>query len=217
MRRLTRCTVAFLKAERGTTLVELAVTLAILGTVMSIVLGILVWAQTAVGRETIRSTTQDQGRLAMESLDRDIRSGNILCAWTDNYGLSVYTQSNGTGSSGTGKWVQYRVQSQTAATSQTQSHSQLPEVLQRREYDSVSGAWKPASPYYWQTIATGIVNTSAPFSLDSSTSYGSRLVNVSLLVNSDSSNVASKTVRMESSLAIRNQSSANPCSSIPSG
>jgi prepilin-type N-terminal cleavage/methylation domain-containing protein len=199
-----------MEAERGTTLVEMAVAMAILGVVMSIVLGILVWAQTAVGRETVRSTTEDQGRVAIESLDRDIRSGQILCVWSDSFGLSVYTQSNGTS-----RWVQYRVQSQTASTSTSQSHSQTPEVLQRREY--VSGAWTPASPYYWRTVATGIVNTSAPFSLDSSTSYGSRVVNVSLLVNSDSSNVASKTTRIESSLAIRNQSSSPACTDVPSG
>jgi len=186
-----------LARESGQTIVELSVAMLIFGIIMAAFLGIMVWVQTALVRETTRSTSVDQVRLATEAIDREVRSGNILCEVSGYYGLSVYTQSNGTT-----RWVQYRVSSQN---------------LQRREYSA--GAWTS-----WRTIASGIVNptpvgmtTDVPFKLDTSTAAGGRVVDVVFLVDSDTTDSASNTVRVESSIAIRNQSTVTPCSALPSG
>jgi prepilin-type N-terminal cleavage/methylation domain-containing protein len=184
--------------QSGVTLVELMVTMMVMGLIAAVFTSVLAVVQRSLVREEARSQTMDQARLGLETLDRDIRSGSILCAVPTtssspsvlaNFGLSVYTQSNGTT-----RWIQYKVASQ---------------ALQRRQY--VSGAWQS-----WRTIATDVVNTSTttPFVIDTSASAGSRLVAVTLLVNAggDASNV-----KLASSLSIRNQSTAVACSAIPSG
>ena len=183
--------------DSGVTLVELVITAAIMGLIAGIFVTVLASVQTGLKREQNRSQTMDQGRLALESIDRDVRSGNILCsvpASPTNFGLTVLTQSNGTT-----HWVQYRVSSN---------------ALQRRQ--------TPLSttfPSTWRTVASGIQNTSTtpPFVIDTSAAMGSRLVNVTLLVNSNTQDRASSSVRFESSYAIRNQSSSTPCSAIPAG
>jgi Tfp pilus assembly protein PilW len=177
-----------LAGESGITLVELAVTTLVMGIIVSVFLSVLSSVQTSLVREEGRSRTMDQARLAMETLDRDIRSGNILCsvpASPANFGLSVYTQSNAT-SSVPIKWVQYRVNAQT---------------LQRRQY--LSSAWTG-----WRTVASGVTNTSLtpPFTIDTSPTAGSRVVNVTLLVNAAPTDPTSKNTRVASSLSIRNQS-----------
>jgi type II secretory pathway pseudopilin PulG len=175
--------------EQGITLVELVVTMAVMGIIIGIFLSILASVQLSMGREQGRSQTMDQGRLALETLDRDIRSGQILCsvpASPANFGLSVYTQSNNTP-----RWIQYRVASQT---------------LQRRL--RLTSSWSA-----WRTVATGIVNpsTTPPFVIDTSALIGSRIVNVTLLVNTATNDQTSSNVQLESSLGIRNSSSSVPC------
>jgi Tfp pilus assembly protein PilW len=176
-----------LRGQAGQTVVELSVTMVILGIVLAVFMGVLVWVQTALGREHTRSDTVDQARLALEALDREIRSGNILCGVVGDQSLSVYTQSNAVS-----RWVQYRISSQT---------------LQRRQY---SGSWTT-----WRTLATGI--TSGSFVVDTSATAGSRVVAVTLLVDTDVSDTTGSAIRVASSIAIRNQSTANPCASIPAG
>jgi hypothetical protein len=180
--------------QSGVTLVELAVTTVVMGLICSVFLSVLASVQMSMAREDGRSQTMDQGRLAIESLDRDIRSSDILCsvpASPAGFGLSVY-QSH----AAPARWLQYRVSSQT---------------LQRREHLT---SWSS-----WRTVATGIVNpsTTVPFAIDTSALVGSRIVNVTLLVNTATSDTSSSNVRLASSMAIRNQSSAVPCSAIPAG
>jgi type II secretory pathway pseudopilin PulG len=181
--------------QSGVTLVELVITASIMGLIAGIFVTVLASVQMGLHREQGRSATMDQGRLALESIDRDVRSGNILCsvpASPVNFGLSVYTQSNAST-----RWLQYRVSS---------------EALQKREYHS--SAWTS-----WRTVASGIQNTSTtpPFVIDTSAAYGSRLVNVTLLVNTATQDATSSDVKLATSIAIRNQSSSVPCSAIPAG
>ena len=181
--------------ESGVTLVELLISAAVMGLIAGIFVTVMASIQMGLHREQGRTQTMDQGRLALETIDRDVRSGNILCsvpASPTNFGLSVYTQSNGST-----RWLQYRVSSQ---------------ALQKRQY--LSGAWSS-----WRTVASGIRNTSAtqPFVIDTSAAMGSRLVNVTLLVNADTTDTTSSDVRLATSIAIRNQSSSVPCSAIPAG
>src|SRR5213594_4125494 len=99
------------------TLLELMMVLVILGTVMSGV-------QRAVNRQSDRSQSNDQARLAIEELDKEIRSGNVLYdpsltgqPWSDdpgngiypNMALLVYTQTNAVTRNPGNKCVQWRI------------------------------------------------------------------------------------------------------------
>lgn len=181
--------------QSGVTLVELAITMVVMGLICSVFLSVLASVQKSMGREAGRSQTMDQGRLAIEALDRDIRSGSKLCPSTvpsspANFGLSVFIPYPSPG-----QWIQYRVSSQT---------------LQRQESLTIAPITWPTT---WRTVATGIVNssTTAPFVIDSSALVGSRIVNVTLLVNTATSDTSSSNVRLASSMAIRNQSSSVVC------
>jgi type II secretory pathway pseudopilin PulG len=86
------------------TLVELLVSMLILGLVLTIFLTTLVSVQAGVSRQTDRSESNDQARLAAEELDREIRSGNLLYdpsleSDTPNHifpgmSLRIYSQTN---------------------------------------------------------------------------------------------------------------------------
>ena len=85
------------------TLVELVVAMAILSIVMVVFLSTLTTIQKATVNQDVRSRTIDQVRLAMQSIDRQVRSGNLLYNPSTAYGtpplpanytLLIYTQSN---------------------------------------------------------------------------------------------------------------------------
>jgi type II secretory pathway pseudopilin PulG len=88
------------------TLVEVLVTMSILSVVLTIFLTVLVVVQNGVDRQVHRSGSNDQARLAVEQLDRQIRSGNVLydpSTLNDPshdvvpyQALVVYTQTNAT-------------------------------------------------------------------------------------------------------------------------
>ena len=81
--------------EAGLTLVELMVTTLILGIALSIVMSIMFSVQKTFGRQSDRSLSNDQARLAVEEIDREIRSGNLLYSPTSaGMNLIVYTQTN---------------------------------------------------------------------------------------------------------------------------
>jgi type II secretory pathway pseudopilin PulG len=188
-------TAAIVNDQSGVTLVELAVTTIVMGLICSVFLSVLASVQMSMAREDGRSQTMDQGRLAIEALDRDIRSASKLCSVPSspaNFGLSAFIPYP----SQSAHWIQYRVSSQT---------------LQRRE--SLTTTPDITWPSTWRTVATGIVNpsTTAPFVIDSSALVDSRIVNVTLLVNTAASDASSSNVRLASSIAIRNQSSSVVC------
>jgi prepilin-type N-terminal cleavage/methylation domain-containing protein len=204
------------RSESGFTLVEMMVAMAIMGIVVTAFLAILASVQRGLVRETNRSSTLDQARLAMEALDREVRSASIVTVPTSGssayylltlYGPNSFTTSYSTsGTCPTGAnsnwWVQYRVQSQ---------------ELQRREYVS---SWSP-----WRTVASGIVNTgtttNVPFSPETAGQYTSsngapRLVTIVFLVKTQTSDTTYTTATLRSSLAIRNQDPSLSCS-VPPG
>jgi prepilin-type N-terminal cleavage/methylation domain-containing protein len=65
-------------ADEGMTLVELMVTVALLSVVVGIFLSVLVSVQNHVAREERRHRANDQVRLAIQQLDREVRSGNVF-------------------------------------------------------------------------------------------------------------------------------------------
>src|SRR5919108_3218801 len=148
--RLTR-----MKAEEGLTLPEVVINLVVMGVVLTAFLSILASVQRHMVRERDRSTTDDQARLAVEAIDREVRSGDVLYNPTfepsptvAGYGFRVYTEANApTRNGGSPLCVQYRVSSGS---------------LLRRSWPSGS----PGSATGWRTVALNIVNTTAPFALD---------------------------------------------------
>jgi prepilin-type N-terminal cleavage/methylation domain-containing protein len=197
-------------SEAGFTLVEMMVAMAIMGIVVTAFLAILASVQRGLVRETNRSSTMDQVRLAMEAIDREVRSGSLVCVTSTGsnpyYTFTTYGPNAYLSTSNASWWIQYRVQSQ---------------LLQRREYRSSWGSWR--------TLASGIVNstptgttTNVPFYPDTATQYTSttgatRLLDVTLIVKSDTSDTSSSNVTLKSSIAIRNQDSSLSCSSVPAG
>src|SRR5207247_761915 len=93
-----------LRSEEGMTLVELAISLVVVAVVLTMVMVVLVGMEKIYAKENDRTQTNNQARLAVEELDREIRSGNVLYdpanesdAANDVYpgmSLRIYTQSN---------------------------------------------------------------------------------------------------------------------------
>ena len=172
--------------QSGFTLVEVMITTAMLAVIAAVCFSFLLSAQTTEARTQIRTAVNDQNQLAVQQLDQEVRSGNLIydplnetagsagpacspaTAANDNcvasgYSLRVYTQANGAN-----KCVQWRVY-------QTQ--------LQSRSWNtdgsSVTG---------WATVANHIGNadaspTVAPFALDGTLSYGGRMLDIHLVVS----------------------------------
>ena len=138
-----------LRSEEGTTLVETTTVVALLGLVVSFLLGFLTTSQSNVERNISRSSSNDEVRLATYSLDREVRSGNVLYdpaleAYAPGdiaAGMSVrvYTQSNETF-----RCVQWRVTSD--------------DELQRRSWSPEWQSDPDGLVNGWNTVATGIRN-----------------------------------------------------------
>ncbi len=188
-----------LRGERGMTLTELLIAMSILSIVLLVFLGLLGRMQVSFGRASGRSQTNDQARLAVEELDREIRSGNVLydpSAEDDpandispGMSLRVYTQTNATTRGGP-RCVQWRINSA--------------EELQRREW-TVNWTDDP------DTLVSGAAGGAAAPDV-----YGSRVVNIDLIVNVKAS--SGRNVEIEESVTGRNTEFGYPtstCSSIP--
>jgi prepilin-type N-terminal cleavage/methylation domain-containing protein len=204
--------------ESGMSLVELLVAMAIMGFVITAVLSVLSSAMIGYNRQSDRSTTNDQARLAVEELDREIRSGNLLydpaleagsagSGIVPGYALRIYTQNNADTRNPGPRCDQWRI---------------LNGSLQHREWtttwredDIVSG---------WRTIATNIVNqTVSPpvpaFVLPSAVSYpyyGGRLLSITLLAQVKAS--SGSPVRVQESVTGRDTEYGYPtnvCTDIP--
>jgi type II secretory pathway pseudopilin PulG len=211
------------------TLAELAVTMMILGIVLAIIFSILFTVQRSLGREQDRSTNNDQARLAVQELDREIRSGNLLYdpqsavlsqnPTGDSSGMQlvIYTQTNATTRNPGNRCVQWKVTNGTSPT---------PDQLQRRDWSSVNPLTSVSS---WRIIAEDVVNNDAAkngrggpvpaFTLDhSQSSFGDRNIKVDILVNHNPK--SGKTVEIVDSVTGRNTEFGYPntvCQVVPPG
>jgi type II secretory pathway pseudopilin PulG len=136
--------------ERGSSMVEVLVVLVLLGVVAMLFLGGMTSMQGVVAGAADRSARNDEGRLALQQIDREIRSGNVfydpalesdpLTDVVPSMSLRVYTQSNATTRTPGSRCAQWRVSA---------------DRLQTRE-------WAPndfaATVSAWRTVASGIVN-----------------------------------------------------------
>ena len=190
--------------ESGITLPELLVAMFIFGIVMLVFTSTLASVQGAVVRQDHLARTNDQARLALEQLDREIRSGNVLydpALESDPfYVLRVYTQTNYKTPREAFMCVLWELDDQ----GQLRTRRWNPDPL-------VEG-----SATHWRVVATGIVNKELgvpAFELN-----GGRTLNVTLRVNEDLDRFPNSTFELTQSLTGRNTSYGYPvsvCGVIP--
>jgi type II secretory pathway component PulJ len=193
--------------EAGITLTELMITVALMFLVVGAFLTFLDSMNRAVITEAARSQANDDARLAVEQLDREIRSANYIYdpqTEPDPYKflqLRVFTQAN-VPSRGGPQCVQWRIDDG---------------ELLRRSW--ISGDTGSASG--WRMVAENIVNAhpsvdEAAFRRDSD----GRTVDIALYVDVDPEEDVSSPVRIDTSLTGRNTPSgytSSVCDPPPSG
>lgn len=202
MRALDR-TAAGLHSEDGFTLSELVVATAILSIVLLVFTTTFSTIQRSVSEQQVRSVNNDNVRLALENLDRLVRSGNVLIdpsiANTDCKAsgsayqcLLAYSQANGT-TALPARCIQWRVEGT---------------VLQTRWWEP---GQKTTTTTAWREVATGIQNLNTSpvtqtFRLDPDPLKQNRSVEILFLVGTGGSGVDGPLARVEASLTARNTS-----------
>jgi prepilin-type N-terminal cleavage/methylation domain-containing protein len=215
--------------ESGVTLVEVLVVMSIMSIVLLVFTSVLASVQRGVAREDTLSRTLDQARLAVQQLDKELRSGNVLydpslenaavgvpgriascTGCLPGYTLRVYTQTN-------------------ADTRATSGSSGFRCVLWKISNQQLMTRWwpplDPSSASTWRVVAEGVVNgalspAEPAYSLDPDPLKGGRTLNVKYAVNSNLANRPTQTVRIQASLTGRNTSygyPANVCLQTPTG
>ena len=194
--------------QRGMTLAELLIAMSVTMIVAVAITSITISVQGNVQRQTAASRNNDEARLAIMQLDREIRSGNILydpgAEEDPHYGLRVYTQANASTRTPGFQCVQWVIRDR---------------QLLRRWWPSGN----PGSASSWAVIADGIVNDemSVPaFALDTEPNRGARTLVVTLLVNNKLETYEGQTTRIQTSLTGRNTTyefSTGACTPAPAG
>ena len=187
------------------TLVEVLVGMMILGIAMAIFGTTLASVQRSVLEQDRFSRANDQARLALEQLDREMRSGNVLydpASEADPYYMvRIYTQTNAE-TRGSYSCVQWRISS---------------EELQTRWWPPED----PAGTTAWRTVAEGIVNktfSAQAFAIDSDPLKGNRVLNVTLRVSMDPSATSVQATEIQAAFTGRNTAYGYPvsvCSPAP--
>ena len=205
--------------EQGMSLVELMVATMILGIVMLVCSSVFASVESAVVRQNNLSNTLDQGRLALQQLDRELRSGNVL------YDPSL--ENNGLASC-SGCVAGYTLRLYTQANAPTRNTYECTLWKIDTNQQLLTRQWPPDDPTSagaWRVVATGVVNRSlgtpeTAFTLDTDPLKGSRTVNITLALNSDYTHFPTQTARVQAALTGRNTSygyPSNVCSTTPSG
>lgn len=192
--------------ERGMTLSELLISVSILLIVSGAFLVVVETVQRAVAKQQDHNLANDQARLAVEQLDREIRSSNVLYDPAGEspayYSLRVYTQSNAN-TRLESKCVQWRIDDR---------------ELQRRD-------WSPSAPSTvssWRVIATNVVNVDLAeraFEISYTTPQAGRTLDVSLVLDGDPGDATISPIRVQTSLTGRNSGLGFPsavCTPAPS-
>jgi prepilin-type N-terminal cleavage/methylation domain-containing protein len=202
------------RQEDGMTLVELLVSMMILGIAMTMFGTTLASVQNGIVQQDRFSRANDSARLALEQIDRQMRSGNVLYdpasegtatsgagAAYNNYMVRIYTQTNADTLGYT--CVQWRI----TTSNQLQTRSWPPEDT--------------ANVTSWRTVADGIVNKSLgvpAFALDSDPLKGNRVLNVTLRVSVDPNVTTTSATEIQAAFTGRNTAYGYPstvCSSPP--
>jgi prepilin-type N-terminal cleavage/methylation domain-containing protein len=199
-----------LRGERGMTLVELVVAMAILSIVMLVMTTTLSSIQRAVVEEDVRGRLNDQARLAMQSIDRLVRSGNILYDPVAESGNDPYNV--------TATGYLFRIYTQAEQSENQAARCAL--WLVNDQQQLMYRTWPvldPAAASQWSVVAEGIVNrdlNQPAFTLNSA----GRTIAVKFHVNPDLEDRPQATQVMQASLTGRNTSFGYPvqlCATLP--
>jgi prepilin-type N-terminal cleavage/methylation domain-containing protein len=199
-----------LRGERGMTLVELVVAMAILSIVMLVMTTTLTSIQRAVVEEDVRGRLNDQARLALQSIDRLVRSGNILYDPVDESGNDPY-DATATG-------YLFRIYTQAEQTEDEDPRCAL--WLVNDEQQLLYRTWPvldPDAASDWAVVADGVVNRELDepaFTLDPA----GRTIAVEFHVNPDLAHRPQATQVVLGSLTGRNTSFGYPvqlCATLP--
>jgi prepilin-type N-terminal cleavage/methylation domain-containing protein len=208
-RRLSRLRHGALRDERGITLVELLVAMMILSIISLVFTTTLTSVQRTVVREDIRMQLNDKARLAVQSIDRQVRSGNLLyppSSEADPYGgatgymFRVYTQAN-TPTEGQFRCALWLIDNQ--------------QQLKYRWWPAL----QPEDATEWVVVTNGVVNRTLgipAFSVDST----NRTASVTFYLNPSYSTDPNATQQVKASLTGRNTSFGYPadiCEDLPTG
>ncbi len=199
-----------LTGEAGLTLAELVVAISMLGVVMLIVTSTLASVQNVVVRENARSELNNNARLALQTIDRNVRSGNLLYDPAAELGNDPYDAL------ATGYMLRVYTQAKHQPVDDPRCALWLIDDQQQLKY-----RWWPAldpdSATDWRVVADGVVNRDlgAPaFTLGGD----GRTIAVAFLVNANLSNDPDATQAFEASLTGRNTSFGYPvnvCEDLP--
>ncbi|CAL8977568.1 hypothetical protein CELL_02602 [Cellulomonas sp. T2.31MG-18] len=205
-------------SEEGTTLVELLVAMIVFAIAMTMIMAAAIAVQKVTKDSEASADAVFQTRQALATIDKQVRSGNVLFSPADeatylttcqSYGtnagscMRIYTQTNGPQ-----KCVQWQVSPDGTGTYQLLMRSWTPDW---QTVGGVSG---------WAVTARGLAAPSAgspPFTLDTNASgtYGTRLLRVHL----DAINAKSgKDVALDASISGRNTTygyTGNECLPVP--
>lgn len=203
--------------DDGTTLVELLVAMIIFGIAMTMIMAAAIAVQTVTKDASASADAVFQTRQALATIDKQVRSGNVLfspadetipstcAAYGTNQGscMRIFTQANGLQ-----KCVQWQLAPDGTGTYQLQMRSWTP------AWQSIGGVSD------WSVAARGLAaptSVAAPFTLDTDAAqkYGTRLLRVHLVaVNAESG----KDVALDASISGRNTTygyTGNECLPVP--
>lgn len=199
-----------IRDEGGLSLVELLVAMSILSIVMLVMTTTLTTIQKAAVEEDVRVRLNDQARLAVQVIDRLVRSGNILYDPVDEAGNDPY-DATATG-------YLFRIYTQAEQVEGQDARCALWLVNDRQQL--LYRTWPvldPDAASSWTIAAEGIVNRdlgAPPFTLDAT----GRTIAVEFRVNPDLGERPEATQVVEASLTGRNTSFGYPvqlCSELP--
>lgn len=196
--------------ERGMTLVELMIAMAITSIVLLVFTTTLTSMQRAVVEEDVRGRLNDDARLAIQTIDRMVRSGNLLYDPEDESGNDPYDAAS------TG--FIFRVYTQVKLQADDNARCALwliddQERLLYREWPTMD----PSAASAWRVVTTGIVNRTEDvpaFVLDSA----GRTVQITFQMNPDLEHRPQATQEFTASLTGRNTSFGYPnnvCQDLP--
>jgi type II secretory pathway pseudopilin PulG len=214
--------------EDGISVVEMVVAVMLMVIAASIYLGAMTSVYSGVNLQQRRSEINDEARAAIQQLDREVRSGNFISVseTNPNYRYDPATESFAAPACGgysCEATFSVRIYTQANATTRTPPQQCVQYLITGSKL--LRRSWSPSAPYgtgaiveNWRTVATDIVNrdvspTVPAFSMEGP---GSRVLNVTLVVNNRLGQAdAPRTVRITSSVAMRNYGAGDPCTPIP--
>jgi prepilin-type N-terminal cleavage/methylation domain-containing protein len=216
-----------LRPEDGFTLVEMVVALMLMSIVLLVFGTVLASVQRVAMKEDALGQSNEQIRLAIQEIDREMRSGNVIYdPGLENAGAGV----PGSLASCTGCQPYYtmRIYTQTNANTRTGGDAAGFECVMwmiDSNQQLLARSWPPEQPENasgWRIVATGVVNRvngQHAFSLDPDALKGGRTLNVVLQANNDITHFPTNTVTVQAAFTGRNTSYGYPvsvCQQAPS-